>query len=491
MVQCTVLFCDGFTHLRQVCSTPTACVPAGHVQSLSKTGPAWSGARESTPVSTGISTLRRERTMLEWLRAFRQPKVAVMLALGFASGLPFLLTANTFGYWLRDDGTTLTAIGFISWVGFAYAFKVYWSPLVDRVDVPLLGRLGRRRGWMLLCQLLVTLGLVGMAVVGTGNGLVVIGGFALLTAFASATQDIAIDAWRIESATDVDEVGLMTSAAQVGYRVAMLVTDALIIAIAARVGWSLSYGGMAVLMAACMVATLCATEPARADQVLHTKPPLWNLRGLGDAVVGPFVDFFAKHKLAGLVMLLMVALYRLPDFVMGPMYNPYYHDLGLSKDLVAWVRGSYGLIATFGGIAAAGLSAVRLGMLPTLVVGLVLEGLGTAAFALLSLHSGSAVFAAVMTVDAFAQAFAGVALVTYMSSLTSLGYTATQYAMLSSTYALLGKFLKGFSGAAVEMLTPSYGLLGAYATAFVVTGLSALPPLLLLLVLWRMQRAPR
>src|SRR5215212_9833647 len=131
---------------------------------------------------------RRKRSALEVLRELRQPKVAVMLALGFSSGLPFLLTANTFGYWLRDDGTSLVAIGFISWVGFAYAFKVYWSPLVDRVDVPLLGR---RRGWMLLCQILVTIGILGMAVVGTAGGLAVIGTFALLTAFASATQDIA------------------------------------------------------------------------------------------------------------------------------------------------------------------------------------------------------------------------------------------------------------------------------------------------------------
>jgi PAT family beta-lactamase induction signal transducer AmpG len=240
------------------------------------------------------------------------------------------------------------------------------------------------------------------------------------------------------------------------------------------------------------VATLFAFEPIRADVVLESKPPLWTLRGMKDAVIGPFVDFFAKHKTAGIVMLLMVALYRLPDFVMGPMYNPYYHDLGLTKDTVAFVRGTFGLVAVFAGIAAGGLSAVRLGMMPTLIVGLVLEGIGTAAFALLSLHPEPSLFAAVMTLDSFAQAYAGVALVTYMSSLTSLGYTATQYAMLSSTYALLGKFLKGFSGVAVEALTPTHGLLGAYATAFVATGLTAIPPLVLLVLLWRMQvRASR
>jgi PAT family beta-lactamase induction signal transducer AmpG len=341
---------------------------------------------------------------------------------------------------------------------------------------------------MLLCQILVAMGLFGMAVVGTAGGLAAIGAFALLTAFASATQDIAVDAWRIEVAADPDELGLLTSASQLGYRIALLVTDALIIAAAARIGWSLSYVAMAVLMALCALATLSAIEPVRADTALPHRPPLWSWQGLSDAVVGPFVDFFRKHKTAGVVMLLMVALYRLPDFVMGPMYNPYYHDLGIAKDTVAWVRGSFGLVATFLGIAAAGLSAVRVGLLPTLIGGLVLEGLGTAAFALLSINASTEVFAAVMTLDFFAQAFAGVALVTYMSSLTSLGYTATQYAMLSSTYALLGKFLKGFSGIAIETLTPSHGLLGAYATAFIATGLTAIPPLLLLLLLWRMQR---
>jgi MFS transporter, PAT family, beta-lactamase induction signal transducer AmpG len=430
---------------------------------------------------------RRKRSALEVFRELRQPKVAVMLALGFSSGLPFLLTANTFGYWLRDEGTSLKAIGFISWVGFAYAFKVYWSPLVDRLDVPILGRLGRRRGWMLFCQLLVALGLVAMAALGVKAGLAVIGACALLVAFASATQDIAIDAWRIEAASDQDEVGLLTSAAQLGYRIALLVTDAAIIAAAERVGWPISYVAMAVLMAVGMVATFFAFEPARADEVLHSKPPLWSARGLLDALIGPFVDFFRKHRLAGLVILLMVALYRLPDFVMGPMYNPYYHDLGVSKDTVAVVRGSFGLVFTFVGLAAAGLTAIRIGILPTLIAGLVLEALGTGAFALLAFHVDDVTFAAVMSLDAFAQAFAGVALVTYMSSLTSLGYTATQYAMLSSTYALLGKFLKGFSGVAVESMTPTHGLLGAYATAFIGTALTAIPPMLLILLLWRMQ----
>jgi PAT family beta-lactamase induction signal transducer AmpG len=426
---------------------------------------------------------RRKRTAMEVLAQVRQPKVAVMLALGFSSGLPFLLTANTFGYWLRDEGTSLKAIGFISWVGLAYTFKYLWAPIVDRVDLPLFGRLGRRRGWMLFAQLLVMIGLVGMATVGTGGGLTAIGAFALVTAFASATQDITIDAWRIEAAADSDELGLLTSGYQLGYRIALLVTDALVIAAAARIGWQPSYVVMAALMSVGVAASFFAFEPKRAEEVLQGKAPLWTPRGFFDAVVGPFIDFFAKHKAIGLIMLLAVALYRLPDFVMGPMYNPYYHDLGLTKDTVALVRGSVGLFATFAGIALGGLASIRLGVFRALMIGVLIEGLGTAAFAILALHADMPTFAAVMGLDSFAQAFAGVALVAYMSSLTSLGYTATQYALLSSTYALLGKVLKGFSGAAVESLTPSHGLLGAYATAFIATGLMAVPPALLFLLL--------
>jgi PAT family beta-lactamase induction signal transducer AmpG len=434
------------------------------------------------------SAPRKKRTALEVLGQVRQPKVAVMLALGFSSGLPFLLTANTFGYWLRDEGTSLVAIGFISWVGLAYTFKVLWAPIVDRVDVPFLGRLGRRRGWMALSQVFVAAGLIGMALVGPSGGLTAAAVLALVTAFASATQDIVIDAWRIEAAEDSDEMGLLSSASQLGYRVALLVTDALIISLAGHFGWPNSYLLMAVFMAIGLAATMYAFEPAKADAVMEGKAPLWTPRGFFDAVVGPFVDFFAKYKQVGLMMLLAVALYRLPDFVMGPMYNPYYHDLGLAKDTVAAVRGSVGLVAAFVGIAVGGLSAVRLGLFPTLVLGAILQGFGTAAFALLSVSSNIYVFGAVMGADNFAQAYAGVALVAYMSSLTGLGYTATQYALLSSTYALLGKFLKGFSGVVVEGLTPAYGLLGAYAVSFIGAGLITIPALILFLILARLNK---
>jgi PAT family beta-lactamase induction signal transducer AmpG len=430
---------------------------------------------------------RHKRTTAEVVASLRRPKVAVMLALGFASGLPFLLTQNTLGYWLRDEGTSLKVIGFISWVGLAYVLKPFWAPIVDRVDVPLLGRLGRRRGWMLLSQMVIAAGLVAMALVGPSGGLTAIGAFALVVAFASATQDIVIDAWRIEAASDSDEIGLLSSAAQLGYRIAILVADAAIIAGAAHFGWPLSYVAMAVLMGVGVAASLFAFEPERADEVMHAKAPLWTPRGFFDAVVGPFIDFFGKHKALGLLMLAAIAAYRLPDFLMGPMYNPYYHDLGFTKDAVALVRGATGLPGAFIGIAASGLCALRFGLFPTLILGSVLQGLGTASFAVLGVNHDPGVFTAVMALDSFAQAFAGVALVAYMSSLTGLGYTATQYALLSSTYAFLGKFLKGFSGQVVDALTATHGLIGAYQIGWIGVGLTAVPPILLFLLLARLR----
>ena len=426
---------------------------------------------------------RRRRTALEVLRELRRPKVAVMLALGFSSGLPFLLTGNTLGYWLRDEGTSLKAIGFLSWVGLAYSLKFLWAPLIDRLDAPLLGRLGRRRGWMLAAQVVVGAALLGMAAVGTHAGLATLGGLALLVAFASSTQDIVVDAWRIESADNADEMGLLASAYQFGYRGALLTTDALILIAANHLGWPISYVMCAAAMAVGLFATFKATEPARADAVLDEKSkaaPLWTPRGLFDAVVGPFVAFFGTYGWLALLMLGMISLYRLPEFVMGPMANPFYHDLGMSKDVVGTVRGTIGLSFSLLGIAAGGLCSIRFGYMKALIAGGVLQGVAIACFAILSFTGADLrAFGLIMAFDSFGVSFAGVALTTYMSSLTSLGYTATQYALLTSTYAYLGKFLKGFSGAVVEGLEPGRSLLEAYALFFVGAGLLGIPSVIL------------
>jgi PAT family beta-lactamase induction signal transducer AmpG len=420
-----------------------------------------------------------------------QPKVAAMLMLGFSSGLPFFLTGNTLGYWMRDEGTTLSAIGFLSWVGLAYSVKFLWAPIIDRVDAPLFGRFGRRRGWMILTQILIAIGLAAIGTLGLRAGLASLGVLALVVAFSSSTQDIVVDAWRIEAASDSDELGLLSAAYQFGYRIAILVSEAAILIIANHFGWRISYTVMAVLMAIGVSASLIATEPLRAQKAFASKAetPLWTARGFFDAVIGPFREFFRVYGWRALLMLAMISFYQLPEYMTGPMYNPLYHDLGLSKDVVGTVRASIGLVATLIGITAGGFSALRFGYMPTLIAGVVLKILVIANFATLA-HAGPSipVFGAVIAADNFGIGFAGVALVTYMSSLTSLGYTATQYALLSSAYTYVGKFAKGFSGVWVERLAAGRPLLDAYGLFFIGAGLLGLPALVLCIVLARATR---
>ena len=427
------------------------------------------------------------------IASLRQPKVAVMLALGFSSGLPFFLTGNTLGYWLRDEGTALSAIGFLSWVGLAYSLKFLWAPIIDRVDAPVFGRFGRRRGWMIVSQLLVAAGLAGLSLLGLATGLAPLGILALIVAFSSSTQDIVVDAWRIEAAADSDELGLLSAAYQLGYRLAVLVTEALILIMANHLGWRFSYATMAALMAVGFTASMVAVEPLRAQKVFQAKAdkPLWTVRGFSDAVIGPFREFFRVYGWMALLMLAMISFYQLPEYVMGPMANPYYHDLGLSKDAVGAVRASIGLVATLLGITAGGFSALRFGYLRTLIAGAVLKILVIANFATMAFFGPDVrVFGLVILADNFGIGFAGVALVTYMSSLTSLGYTATQYALLSSAYTYVGKFAKGFSGVMVERLAAGRTLLEGYALFFIGAGLLGLPALILCLLLARATRSP-
>jgi PAT family beta-lactamase induction signal transducer AmpG len=311
----------------------------------------------------------------------------------------------------------------------------------------------------------------------------------LLVAFSSSTQDIVIDAWRIEAAADSDELGLLSAAYQLGYRAALIASEALILISANHLGWPVSYALMAVLMGIGMAASVAAIEPARTEAAAAGGAKgLRSIRGFADAVIGPFTEFFRVHGSVAVLMLAMISLYRLPEFLMGPMANPYYHDLGLSKDTVGAVRASVGLVGSLLGIAAGGLSAVRLGYFRTLILGLVMQSLVIASFAILAYTGPSVrVFGTVMICDNFGAAFAGVALVTYMSSLTSVGYTATQYALLSSAYTYVGKFTKGFSGVMVTSLAGGRTLLEGYALFFIGAGLLGVPAIVLALVLARVQ----
>ncbi|KYG69243.1 MFS transporter [Bdellovibrio bacteriovorus] len=442
-----------------------------------------------------MTATTKKSTKPSWtqtLRAVTRPKVAIMLALGFSSGLPFMLVGNTLGFWLRESGITLATIGFLSWVGLAYSLKFLWAPLIDKANAPIIGKLlGRRRGWMVLSQILIGAALFGMSVIKPEGGLMLFTGLAALAAFASATQDIVVDAWRIEVSDASEDMALLSSAYQLGYRASLLLTDALILIVAASVGWAVSYSIMGALMAVGLVATLLAVEPGR-NLTQQQTGTIWTARGIFDAVCGPFIAFFKQHGNKALLILAAVSLYRLSDFMMGPMANPFYADIGITKETVGAVRGSVGLIASVVGVAAGGLAAVRFGFVSTLLVGAVIGPASNLGFALLALMGArNDVFTAAMIIDNFASGFAGTALVGYMSSLTTFGYTATQYALLSSFYALLGKVLKGFSGVMVQTFSEGKSLMEGYALFFVSTALVGIPALLLCILLVRSNRVAK
>ncbi|HZV83813.1 MAG TPA: MFS transporter [Brevundimonas sp.] len=424
-------------------------------------------------------------------KALGRGRVLITLLLGFGSGLPVLLTGATLSIWLAEGDVALSTIGFISWVGLAYSFKFLWAPVVDRFDVPILGRLGRRRGWMLLSQTLVGAALITMAIVGPEGGLTILGAAALMTAFASATQDIVVDAWRIETAENDEDLALLTSAYQLGYRFAILAGNALILFFATRLGWNAAYAIWGAAMSIAIIATLFAKEPLdRSDIAKATGGAApWTPRGMFDVVVGPFLNLLKTHKTAALLMLAAISLYRLPDFVMGPIVGPFYIELGLTKDAIGAMRLSFGLAGSIAGIAAGGLCALRFGFGRTLLLGALIGPMSNLGYTLMAMVGLSTpMFAGVLFVENFSEGLAGAALVAYMSSLTGIGYTATQYALLSSFYALLGKFLKGFSGVAVESLQQTYEQMTAFALFFAGTAAVGIPAVILCWLLDRRNR---
>lgn len=446
------------------------------------------------------------RRAIDVARALSRPKVGLMLALGFSSGLPFMLIGNTLGLWLAEDGIKLAVIGFLSWITLTYSVKFLWGAVVDRLDAPLLRRLGRRRGWMVVTQLGVGAGLIGMASADPRTQLGALVGFGLLTGVAAAAQDTVIDAWRIESAADPEELGLLTAAYSLGYRAALIATEALILLLATAIGWPTAYAVYGGLMALGVVAALLVKEPARADMIMEAKSAMaavHPVRAVLDAVVGPFIAFFRAHgwAMAGL-MLGMITFYHLCDYVRGPMSNPYYKALGIDKPTIAWVRATVGLAGSLTGIGLGGLATLRLGIPRALVLGAVLQPIGIGAFAVLGWHGGDfallrigavqlTAFEAIMAFDAVAIGFSGVALVAYMSTLTSLGYTATQYALLTSALTWTGKTLKGFSGTIVESLQHGRTLLDGYAIFYLLSAAIGIPAIGLCILVGRVTERER
>ena len=429
-------------------------------------------ATSETPSST-------VRTWREALRLYLQPASLRMLALGFSAGLPLLLVLGTLSFRLREAGIDRSTIGYLSWVGLAYGVKWMWAPLVDRMPIPwLTRRLGRRRSWLLLSQIVIAAGLVGMALNDPSQLLGPLVAFALAVAVASATQDIALDAYRIESA-EVNAQAALAASYQTGYRLAMIWAGAGVLWIAAwaqgeqatgyaQSAWQVAYLAMAVSMLPGMLMVLGSPEP-----VPVALQPARNLaEWLKGAVVEPFTDFWRRYRWQALLLLALIAVYRISDVVMGIMANPFYVDMGFTKAEVASVTKVYGVIMTLVGAFVGGVLSARWGVMRILMLGAILSAVSNLLFVWLS-GVGHDVTALVWVISAdnLASGIASAAFIAYLSSLTNISYSATQYALLSSMMLLLPKFIAGFSGEYVD----TFG----YASFFTATAWLGLPVLLL------------
>ncbi len=433
---------------------------------------------------------------MSWLatwHTYLEPASLRMFALGFSAGLPLLLVLGTLSFWLREAGIDRTTIGYLSWVGLAYGFKWVWAPLVDRMPIPLFTRwLGRRRGWLLLSQLAIMAGLVGMAFNDPQQSLQPIVWCALAVAFGSATQDIALDAFRIESAA-TDRQAALAASYQTGYRLAMIWAGAGVLWIATRAetaplagavaqyqhgAWQTAYLVMAASMLMGVVTVLVSPEPVHRALVPAHNAAEW-LRG---ALIEPFTDFLRRYRGQALLILALIATYRISDIVMGIMANPFYVDMGYTKAEVATVTKVYGVIMTLVGAFLGGVLAMRIGVMRVLMLGAMLSAATNLLFAWLATQGHNLqglVF--VVSADNLASGIASAAFIAYLSSLTNVNYSATQYALFSSMMLLLPKWLAGFSGRYVDAL--------GYVQFFTTTALMGLPVLLLVCLASRSQAA--
>ena len=412
-------------------------------------------------------------------RVYAEAATWRMLLLGFSAGLPLLLVFGTLSFWLREAGIDRTTIGYLSWVGLAYGFKWVWAPLVDRLPIPVLTRLlGRRRSWLLMAQLTIMAALVGMALTDPRVALSPVVWCALAVAFGSATQDIALDAYRIESATTEKQAAL-AAAYQTGYRIAMIWAGAGALWIAARAeapgvvgyqqgAWQIAYLTMAASMLLGMATVLLSPEPAARAFNPSRNAAEW----LRSALVEPFADFLRRYGKQAVLILALIALYRISDVVMGIMANPFYVDMGYTKDEVAAVTKIYGVIMTLVGAFAGGALAMRFGVMRVLMLGAVLSAASNLLFAWLGSrgHDVNALIF-VISADNLSSGIASAAFIAYLSSLTNINYSATQYALFSSMMLLLPKFLAGYSGSFVD----AFG----YSQFFTATAVLGLPVLVL------------
>jgi PAT family beta-lactamase induction signal transducer AmpG len=421
-----------------------------------------------------------------WKKAaavYRDPRMLVVLGMGFASGLPLLLTLSTLSYWLSKVGVDKTSIGLFSLVGIPYAFKFAWSPVLDHMRLPVLGRLlGRRRSWIVLTQIALALAIVAMGWTDPQTAPLSTAVAALVIAFLSATQDIAIDAYRIEILTE-DEQGGGAAATQLGYRLGLLAAGAGALALSDVVDWRWVFAALGALMAASIVITLAAPEPELV-QIERDKskalPPLFDR--LRVMVLVPLIDFTKRP--AWVAILAFVLLYKFGDAIGGVMANPFYNELGFTGLEIAAITKIFGVVATLAGIAVGGIVVARYGVMQALLLGGILQALSNLLFSLqAAIGHDNAMLAVCIGGDNFTGGIGSAAFVAYLSMLCNRAFTATQYALLTSFMAV-GRTLLASAGGWLADHTD-------WITFFALTALLAIPGLLLLVYLWRLERGQK
>jgi len=410
-------------------------------------------------------------------QAFSQPAAWTMCLLGFSSGLPFLLVAGTLAYWLKERGVELKEITMIASAGMFYAFKFVWAPLLDHWKLPLFRRLGQRRGWLLFSQLVVAGGLLAMAALTPAA----LGPFivaTLVVAFFGATQDIAVDAYRIEIAS-VEAQGALVATYALGYRIGLLAAGALALILADHVSWSWVYVAMALGMSLPILTTLLAREP----EVIRQAPRNWG-EAMREAVIDPFTDFFRRYGwlLAG-VTLAFILLFKIPEqATIGGVMSPFYRDMGFSKTEIGTITKIYGIWIGIVGVFIGGAAVARWGAWRTLGATIVLCGASNLLYLLVIMYPGNLlVLTLVISGENLTLGILGPPTVAFLSSLVNRQHTATQYALLSSLVNLPGKLL-GFFAGGIATAT-------GYGTYFVITVIAVLPATALFLYLWPHYRA--
>ncbi|WP_448534067.1 AmpG family muropeptide MFS transporter [Parathermosynechococcus lividus] len=395
------------------------------------------------------------------LRVFQSRKMAALLLLGFSSGLPLFLTSRTLQAWMTVEGVDLTAIGLFSLVGVPYSLKFLWSPLLDRYTLPFLGR---RRGWLLLIQGLLLVAIALMGLQNPSASLRLLAMNALAIAFLSASQDIAVDAYRAD-VLDPLEMGAGAGIYVLGYRMALLITGSAALILADQLPWPLVYGVMSLLMLVGMLTTVWAPEP-------EVQPPA--PRSLRQAVLQPFLDFFQRYSWGtGLIILGFICLYRLGDALTGNMMTPFLLQQGFSQTEIGAVQGGIGLIATIVGALAGGAAISQIGIHRALwVMGGLQASSNVSYFALANAGANPVVMIAAISIDNFCAGLAIAALTALLMSLCNPQFSATQYALLSSLFAFSRDVLAAPAGKAAELM--------GWPLFFLFTIGAALPALLLL-----------